>query len=108
MATDEDMEDVQVENKKRASVGIDSVKRKKFKADDLPLSGAQHAAIDKLLHSFKKKGGFDSVRKKIWAEFNEGVCYAFAGLIADIAHTFHAGLQNQVYRPVDCARRVRD
>lgn len=73
MATDEDMEGVQVENKKRASVDIDNVKRKKFKADDLPLSGAQHAAIDKLLHSFKKKGGFDSVRKKIWAEFNEGV-----------------------------------
>ncbi|CAL5871126.1 uncharacterized protein PFLUO_LOCUS5372 [Penicillium psychrofluorescens] len=72
MATDEDMEGVQVENKKRASVDIDNVKRKKFKADDLPLSGAQHAAIDKLLHSFKKKGGFDSVRKKIWAEFNEG------------------------------------
>jgi hypothetical protein len=67
------MEDVQVENKKRAPVDIDCVKRKKFKADDLPLSGAQHAAIDKLLHSFKKKGGFDSVRKKIWAEFNEGV-----------------------------------
>ncbi|KAJ5832162.1 hypothetical protein N7474_000473 [Penicillium riverlandense] len=72
MATDEDMEDVQAENKKRSSVDIDSVKHKKFKADDLPLSGAQQAAIDKLLHSFKKKGGFDSVRKKIWAEFNEG------------------------------------
>ncbi|KAJ5620648.1 hypothetical protein N7510_004632, partial [Penicillium lagena] len=72
MAPDEDIEDVQVKDRKRASMDIDSVKRKKFKADDLPLTGAQHAAIDKLLHSFKKKGGFDSVRKKIWAEFNEG------------------------------------
>ncbi|EKV06777.1 Arginine rich protein [Penicillium digitatum] len=53
-------------------VDIESVKRKKFKTDDLPLSAAQHAVIDKLLHSFKKKGGFDSVRKQIWAEFNDG------------------------------------
>ncbi|KAJ6152394.1 hypothetical protein N7497_006713 [Penicillium chrysogenum] len=41
-------------------IDIESVKRKKFKTDDLPLSAAQHAVIDKLLHSFKKKGGFDS------------------------------------------------
>lgn len=54
-------------------IDIESVKRKKFKTDDLPLSAAQHAVIDKLLHSFKKKGGFDSVRKQIWADFNEGV-----------------------------------
>lgn len=54
-------------------IDIESVKHKKFKTDDLPLSAAQHAVIDKLLHSFKKKGGFDSVRKQIWADFNDGV-----------------------------------
>lgn len=72
MATDEAMEDVQM-GTKRPSVDMESLKRKKFKAEDLPISAAQHAAIDKLLHSFKKKGGFDSIRKQIWAEFNDGV-----------------------------------
>ncbi|KAJ5450130.1 uncharacterized protein N7458_006579 [Penicillium daleae] len=72
MATDEAMEDVQMGTKRR-SIDIESLKRKKFKAEDLPLSATQHAAIDKLLHSFKKKGGFDSIRKLIWAEFNDGV-----------------------------------
>lgn len=65
------MEDVQTTIKQ--PLDIESVKRKKFKSDDLPLTTAQHAVIDKLLHSFKKKGGFDSVRKQIWADFNDGV-----------------------------------
>jgi hypothetical protein len=73
MATDEAMEDVHM-GMKRPSIDMESLKRKKFKAEDLPISAAQHAAIDKLLHSFKKKGGFDSIRKQIWAEFNDGVC----------------------------------
>ncbi|KAJ6013671.1 hypothetical protein N7540_008262 [Penicillium herquei] len=71
MAKPEAMEDVQMSTT-GLTLDIESLKRKKFKADDLPLSGSQHAAIDKLLHSFKKKGGFDSIRKKIWAEFNDG------------------------------------
>ncbi|KAJ5166892.1 uncharacterized protein N7482_005673 [Penicillium canariense] len=71
MATNEAMEDVQMGAKRRL-VDMDSLKRKKFKAEDLPISASQHAAIDKLLHSFKKKGGFDSIRKQIWAEFNDG------------------------------------
>jgi hypothetical protein len=70
----EAMEDVQPGGK-RPALDIESLKRKKFKAEDLPLSAAQHAAIDKLLHSFKKKGGFDSIRKQLWADFNEGVCF---------------------------------
>lgn len=78
MATDEAMEDVQPGIKRR-SVDLESLKRKKFKTEDLPLSAAQHAAIETLLHSFRKKGGFDSVRKKIWAEFNDGVSTRFAG-----------------------------
>jgi hypothetical protein len=69
----EAMEDVQPGDK-RPALDIESLKRKKFKAEDLPLSAAQHGAIDKLLHSFKKKGGFDSIRKQLWADFNEGVC----------------------------------
>jgi hypothetical protein len=67
---------------------IQSVKQKKFKADDLPLSAAQHAVIDKLLHSFKKKGGFDSVRKQIWADFNDGVCRSLKAAIASFNTLF--------------------
>lgn len=72
MATDQAMEDVPA-GTKRPALDIESLKCKKFKADDLPLSAAQHAAIDKLLHSFRKKGGFDNIRKQLWAEFNDGV-----------------------------------
>lgn len=58
---------------KRPALDIESLQKKKFKTEDLPLSVAQHAAIENLLKAFKKKGCFDNVRKKIWAEFNESV-----------------------------------
>ncbi|KHJ32802.1 putative arginine rich protein [Erysiphe necator] len=38
----------------------------KLKASDLPLSSATRAAIEGLAHTFKKKGGYDSLRKQIW------------------------------------------
>jgi hypothetical protein len=47
--------------------------RKKLKLSDLPLTQAKRTAIDGLLHTFKKKGEFDSIRKKAFAQFNEGV-----------------------------------
>ncbi|KAJ5491122.1 hypothetical protein N7539_002689 [Penicillium diatomitis] len=71
MTTKEVMEDVQV-GSKRSTPDVGLLTRKKYKPEDLPISAAQNAAIDKLLHSFKKKGGFDSIRKQIWAEFNQG------------------------------------
>jgi len=80
----EAMEDVQ-SHAKRPATDIESLKRKKFKAEDLPLSAAQHAAIDKLLHSFKKKGGFDTIRKQLWADFNDGVCPLFFFAISPIS-----------------------
>ncbi|RAH41296.1 BOD1/SHG1 domain-containing protein, partial [Aspergillus brunneoviolaceus CBS 621.78] len=65
---------------------IDSLQRKKFKTDELPLTAAQHAAIEHLLHAFKKRGGFDNVRKKIWAEFEEGEGKTeFTNLLAELA-----------------------
>lgn len=95
MATDEAMEDVQP-GTERSFVDLESLKRKKFKAEDLPLSAAQHAAIDKILHSFRKKGGFDSVRKEIWAEFNDGVCLRSFMLICDVS--FGSGSLTCSYR----------
>ncbi|SMQ47598.1 unnamed protein product [Zymoseptoria tritici ST99CH_3D7] len=45
--------------------------RKKPKISELPLSGAQRASIDGMLHTFKKKGEFDSLRKKVFQQYNE-------------------------------------
>ncbi|KAI2295304.1 hypothetical protein LOZ03_001171 [Ophidiomyces ophidiicola] len=56
---------------KRSHEETEDIHRKKFKASELPITSAQRNAIDNLLYSFKKKGGFDNARKKIWAEFNE-------------------------------------
>ena len=44
---------------------------KKFKISDLPLNSSQRASVDGLLHSLKKKGEFDAIRKKVWAAFED-------------------------------------
>lgn len=49
--------------------------RKKFKVTELPITQAKRSAIDSLQHTFKKKGEFDSIRKKVYAQFSEGVRY---------------------------------
>jgi hypothetical protein len=46
---------------------------KKFKASDLPLPSATRTAIEGLAHSFKKKGGYDSIRKQVWEKFEASV-----------------------------------
>jgi hypothetical protein len=74
MAIPEKMADVEMTGCiKRPALDIQSLQRKKFKTSELPLTAAQHAAIDSLLYACKKKGIFDNVRKMIWAEFNESV-----------------------------------
>ena len=45
--------------------------RKKPKISELPLSSAQRASIDGMLHTFKKKGEFDALRKKAFQQYNE-------------------------------------
>lgn len=50
--------------------------RKKLKLSDLPLTSAQRSAIDSLVHTFKKKGEFDVIRKRVYAKFEQGVCVA--------------------------------
>lgn len=73
MADSEEVPDPQPAGVKRPSLDIESLQRKKFKTDELPLTPAQNSAIQNLLHAFKKKGGFDSVRKGIFEEFDNGV-----------------------------------
>jgi hypothetical protein len=48
-------------------------KRKPLKTSELPLNAAQRATIDSLLHTIKKKGEFDFVRKRIWSQYTESV-----------------------------------
>ncbi|KAH6724304.1 complex proteins associated with Set1p component shg1-domain-containing protein [Leptodontidium sp. MPI-SDFR-AT-0119] len=42
--------------------------RKKLKTSDIPLSSATRLSIDELAHKFKKKGGYDSLRKHVWED----------------------------------------
>ncbi|RMJ24678.1 arginine rich protein [Aspergillus sp. HF37] len=72
MGDSEEVPDAQSTSAKRPSMDIESLQRKKFKLDELPLTPAQHTSIQSLLHSFKKKGGFDSVRSGTWKEFDNG------------------------------------
>ena len=46
---------------------------RRFKASDLPLSSAQRASIDNLLHTIKKKGEFDALRKRVWSQYVDSV-----------------------------------
>jgi hypothetical protein len=49
--------------------------RKKLKTSDLPLSSATRSAIEGLAHTFKKKGGYDALRKQVWEKFADSVTY---------------------------------
>ncbi|KXL46911.1 hypothetical protein M433DRAFT_153218 [Acidomyces richmondensis BFW] len=51
--------------------GLELPPRKKPKVSELPLSSAQRASIDGMLHTFKKKGEFDIIRKKAFQQYNE-------------------------------------
>ena len=47
--------------------------QRKIKLAHLPLSRIQRSVIDDLLNTFKKKGEYDILRKKIYAAFDESV-----------------------------------
>jgi hypothetical protein len=53
---------------------VDLLRPKKYKTSELPLTQDQQTSIQSLLVAFKKKGGFDNYRKKIWADFDNSVC----------------------------------
>jgi hypothetical protein len=48
--------------------------RRKFKASELPLNASQRSVIDGLLHTIKKNGEYDNLRKKVWSDFMGSVC----------------------------------
>ncbi|KAL9056004.1 MAG: hypothetical protein Q9162_003183 [Coniocarpon cinnabarinum] len=43
--------------------------RKRLKLPDLPLAANQRTAINTILHAYKKRGSFDSLRKSVWSSF---------------------------------------
>ena len=45
--------------------------RKRFKTSELPLNSVQRSSIDGLLHTIKKKGEYDTLRKQVWSQFME-------------------------------------
>lgn len=51
------------------------VPRKKLKTSELPLSSAQRSTIDTLLHTIKKKGVYDALRKQVWSEYTDSVSW---------------------------------
>lgn len=48
--------------------------RKKLRPSELPLSQAKRSAIDNLVHTFRKKGHYDSIRKELLAQYEASVC----------------------------------
>lgn len=48
--------------------------RKKLRPSELPLSQAKRSAIDSLVHTFRKKGQYDSIRKELLAQYEASVC----------------------------------
>ncbi|KAH0547586.1 hypothetical protein FGG08_000311 [Glutinoglossum americanum] len=62
--------------------------RKKFKTSDLPLPAATRSAIDGLVHTFKKKGEFDKLRKHLWGKFTESNAKAsFTSSLTELAES---------------------
>lgn len=62
-----------VSPKRKKGIDLANLQNKRFKTSELPLTAAQRTSIDNLLYTYKKKGGFDSLRKQVWAQFSEGV-----------------------------------
>jgi len=56
-----------------ANAPAEAPPRKELKASDLPLSSAVRSAIEGLAHTFKKKGGYDTIRKQAWEKFEASV-----------------------------------
>ena len=56
---------------------VNPAPRKKIKTSDLPLTSQQRSTIDNLAHLIKKKGIFDTLRKKAYSDFESTVCITF-------------------------------
>lgn len=64
----------EVTQKRAADGDVPVSVRKKLRPSELPLSQAKRSAIDSLVHTFRKKGQYDSIRKELMAQYQSGVC----------------------------------
>jgi hypothetical protein len=78
--------------------------RKKPKTSDLPLSSAQRSSIEGMLHTFKKKGDFDTLRKKAFQQYNES---AQRGMFEASLRTFtSAEIEREPFKYLKPERRL--
>lgn len=63
----------EVGRKQSLEGGGDGPPRKKLKLTDLPISQTKRSSIDNLLHTFRKKGEYDSMRKHVFTQFEADV-----------------------------------
>ncbi|KAI4126747.1 MAG: hypothetical protein LQ347_004852 [Umbilicaria vellea] len=64
------------------------VPRRQFKTSDLPLTPVQRSSIDSLLHTIKKKGEFDALRKTVWSQYADSQAKtAFIASLTDLAES---------------------
>ncbi|MCJ1480113.1 hypothetical protein MMC06_000267 [Schaereria dolodes] len=62
--------------------------RRRIKASELPLNATQRSSIDSLLHTIKKKGAFDALRKKVWSQYvDSDAKTTFATSLIDLAES---------------------
>lgn len=97
---------------KHALENSDYLPRKRFKTSELPLNATQKSTIDGLVHTIKKKGEYDSLRKNVWSQF-ESVCRSQspkAALIDRICLLTASALggEDGVHRSIEGACRSRD
>lgn len=65
-------------NKDAAAANAAYPVRKKLKTSDIPLPSTTRDAIQTLAHTFKKKGGYDLLRKQVWEDLEKSVSTACA------------------------------
>lgn len=68
------------------------VPRKRFKTSELPLTSTQRSTIDGLLHTIKKKGEYDALRKKVWSQYAESVSVEHECLVPNWLQDIGRGL----------------
>jgi hypothetical protein len=78
MAETEGIKEDTLGDKHAAALDVESLQRKKYKTSELPISQEQQTSMQNMLVAFKKKGSFDSYRKKIWQDFYDLVSFTVA------------------------------
>ncbi|KAH8587238.1 hypothetical protein B0O99DRAFT_642341 [Bisporella sp. PMI_857] len=69
--------------------------REKLKTSDLPLASATRSTIDGLQRTFKKKGGYDSLRQQVWQELKRSVSIPCCLVMVDLTHSL--GIRSKLH-----------